>query len=71
MSLEQTIAFLSKGEVNEALKIMKKDAKEFKNTAGMEIYNAFKCLFHPKAPHKENFGEIAKIYYEVLLFPYK
>lgn len=71
MSLEQTIHFLTKGEINEALKIMKKDAKEFKNTAGIEFYNAFKYLFHPNAPYKENFPEIAKLYYDILLLPYK
>jgi hypothetical protein len=71
MSLEQTIALLSKGEIKESLEVMKKDAKEFKNTAGLEIYKAFQCLFHPNAPHKEHFKEIAEIYYSVLLFPYK
>lgn len=69
MSLEQTVAFLTKGEVKEALKVMKKDAQEF--TAGIEFYNAFKYLFHPNAPYKENFPEIAKLYYDILLLPYK
>lgn len=69
MSLEQTISFLTKGEVNEALKIMKKDSKE--SIAGTEFYNAFKYLFHPNAPYKENFSEIAKLYYDILLLPYK
>lgn len=71
MSLEQTILFLRKEDLNNALRIMKKDAEEFKNTAGREIYNAFKYLFHPKAPHKEEFIEIAKLYYRTLLAVYQ
>lgn len=71
MSLEQTISFLRKEDLNNALKIMRKDAEEFKNTAGMEIYRAFQYLFHPKAPHKDEFTEIAKLYYDILLLPYK
>lgn len=71
MSLEQTISFLKKGEINKALKIMRKDGQEFEDTAGVDFYNAFKYLFHPNAPYKENFPEIAKLYYDILLLPYK
>jgi hypothetical protein len=71
MSLEQTVSFLSKGKVNDALLIMKKDAKEFKSTAGIEVYKAFRYLFHPNAPHKDEFVEIAKLYYKVLLLHYE
>jgi len=71
MSLEQTVNFLTKGKVNDALLVMKKDAKEFKNTAGIEIYKAFQYLFHPNAPHKDEFIEIAKLYYKILSFSYE
>lgn len=71
MSLEQTIALLSKGEVKQALAIMKKDAEEFKDKSAIQFYNAFAHILNPNSPHKENFKDIAKIYYELLLLPYR
>ena len=71
MSLEQTIALLSKGEVKQALVIMKKDAEDFKDKSAIQFYKAFAQILHPNSPHKENFKDIAKIYYELLLLPYR